>query len=526
MKKTRLVSLLLAVLLLLCAAMTAVAETEPMLSTEMDEPVRFSYLRPVWNEPTYEKGNDYEKMLFEAANVEIEASIIPVADFDSKLPIMLAGGTDVDVIWNPGPSNSAMKEIYDQGAFLALDDLLEKYPAVKEAVDQGVWDLTASADGKHYFFPSPLAAFVPFPIYYRTDVFEELGIQVPTTIDEFTDCLRAIKAGKPDMVPLTVNELFSYWYFQNVANAFGYNFGWMPDPEDETRIIPSNISDNFRDFLQWVHQLREEGLIDPDFLIAAGKRGADTFKAGNAAVICINWNSYTDMLLELRKNVPEAGIGVITSLTGPGGVSGAKNLTGYDRGFSININSADKADDIFKFLNWVYTEGYTINRYGFEGYTYNYDEEGNIVSISNDEREAGFKVSQVEPLQFPIKSADTMPNWKQYYNEYILKGLTAEDLDVMRLAFEDSVLNYSPDYDKFAYSATQASIGNVIASDYLTPAIEKLMIDPTADISVYDDAVQLWLTSGGSQIIDEVNEATADKSAPVFTYNYTGDDYR
>jgi len=526
MKKARLVSLLLALVLLLGLAVPAMAESEPMLSTELDEPVKFSYLRPVWGPPTYEKGNDYEKMLFEAANVEIDASIIPVADFDSKLPVLIAGGTDIDVIWNAGPANSAMREIYDQGAFLALDDLLEKYPDVKAAVADGVWDLTASSDGKHYFFPSPLSVFVPFPIYYRTDIFEELGLAIPTTVDELTECLRTIKAEKPDIIPLTVNELFSYWYFQNVANAFGYNFGWMPDPEDETRIIPSNITSNFRDFLEWINMLRKEDLIDPDFLIAAGKLGADTFKAGNAAVICINWNSYSDLLVELRKNVPYAGIGVITSIEGPGGVSGAKNLTGYDRGFSINVNSADKADDIFKFLNWLYTDGYTISRYGFEGYTYKYDEDGNIVSMSNDEREPGFQGPQVEPLSFPIKSDDTNPNWLDYYNQFIAKGLTAEDLDVMRLAFEDSVLNYSPDYDKQAYSPTQSSIGSVIASDYLTPTFEKLMIDPTADISIFDSAVEQWLANGGEQIIDEINEATAIKTAPVFTYEYTGPDYR
>ncbi|NLG24185.1 MAG: extracellular solute-binding protein, partial [Clostridiales bacterium] len=285
----KILTLLLA---LVMSALPALAGSEPMKSTEMDQPVKFSYLRPVWSAPTYEKGNDYEKMLFEAGNVEIDASIIAVADFDAKLPVLIAGGTDIDVMWNMGANNAVMRDIIGQGAFLALDDLLAKYPDVRDAVYPATWDLLTSDDGKHYFFPAPLAVFVPFPIYYRTDVFAELGLEIPTTIDEFTDCLRAIKAAKPDMIPLTVNELFSYWYFQNVANAFGFNFGWMPDPADETRIIPSNISEQFRNFLLWMHTLRQEGLIDPDHMIAAGKLGADTFKAGNAAVIAINWNSY------------------------------------------------------------------------------------------------------------------------------------------------------------------------------------------------------------------------------------------
>lgn len=525
MKKLRVLCLVVTLLMVFSALPAFTESAEPLKSTDMDEPIKFSYLRPVWNPPTYEKGNEYEKMFFEAANVEIESNIVPVADFDSKLPVMLAGGTNVDVIWNMGPNNPVMRDIYQQGAFLKLDELLDKYPAVKDAVYPATWDLLKSEDGQ-YFFPSPLSVFVPFPIYYRTDVFEELGLQVPTTVDELTECLRVIHAQKPDMVPLTVNELFSEWYFQNVANAFGYNFGWMPNPDKPEELIPSNISKNFRDFLEWLNLLRKEGLIDPDFKIAAGKLGADTFKAGNAAVICINWNSYRDLLNELKKNVPEAGIGVITSIEGPGGKSGAKNLTGYDRGFSININSADKADDIFKFLNWVYTDGYTINRYGFEGKTYNLDEDGNIVSIPNDEREGAFKVSNVEPFQFPLKSSDTMPNWLDEFNNFKAIGLTAGDLDVQRLAFEDSVANYSPDYGRETYSEANASMGTMLNEEYLKPAFEKLMIDPTADISIFDTAVEQWLVNGGQAIIDEVNANQADKSAPVYTYEYDGPDYR
>jgi putative aldouronate transport system substrate-binding protein len=368
--------------------------------------------------------------------------------------------------------------------------------------------------------------FTPFPIYYRADIIEELGLTIPTTIDEFTDFLRAIHSAKPDMVTLTTNELFSEWYFQNVYNAFGYNHGWMPDPNDPSRIVPSNTTKTFRDALEWLHLLRVEGLIDPDHMIAAGKRGADTFKAGNAVVICINWNSYLDLLTNLRKTVPEASIGLITSLKGPGGVSGADNASGYDRGFSINIRSANKADDIFRYLNWVYTDGYEINRYGFEGKTFTRDADGNYINIPNDQREPGFTQSNREPLSFPNRSADQTPNWLTYYNEYIQAGLTVEDVDLIRFAFEDSVQNYSANYDRQAYSKTMAEKGTQLEEEYLVPARNKIMIDPTADITLWDEAVKNWLAAGGQQIIDEINEAQKDKSKPIYTYEYTGPDYR
>ena len=560
MKKTRFIAMLL--VLSFCLAVTACnssstesttaagAETEKQTDKQTEEetekettdaetaaegqedegrggdPIAFSYLRPVWSNPTYEKGNEYEQMFSKIANVEISANIIPVADFNSKVIVMIAGGTDIDVIWNMGPGNPSIYDIIDQGAFLPLNDLLEKYPSTKDAIYDATWDRLVSPDGNYYFFPNPLNVFVPFPIYYRTDIIEELGLEIPTTIDEFTDFLRDIHEAKPEMVTFTTSELFSEWYFQNIYNAFGYNHGWMEDPDNPGTIIPSNITKYNKDALEWINLLRREGLIDPDYMIAAGKRGSDTFKAGNAAVIAINWDSYQDLMIELRKNVPEAGIGLITSLEGPGGISGADSLTGYDRGFSLNISAADKADDIFRFLDWVYTDGYIINRYGFEGKTYNVDDKGNIIVIPSDERDPAFNNSNVDPFKFPIRSEDTSPNWLNYYNDFMKNGLSVEDLEVMRFAYEDAVANYVPNLDKQTYSPTQAQIGTQLNEEYLRPAFEKLMIDPDADISIFDEAVEAWLANGGQAIIDEINAAQADKSAPVYNYENTGPDYR
>ncbi|GHU79298.1 hypothetical protein FACS1894191_1800 [Clostridia bacterium] len=464
-------------------------------------------------------------MFGEASNTEIDVSIMPVGDFNSKITVMLAGGTDIDVIWNMGPTNAGMYDIIEQGAFLALDDYLAEYPAVKEAIDQTTWDTQVSSDGKHYFFPNALAVFVPFPIYYREDVFEELGIAIPTTMDEFTDALRAIKAGKPDMIPFTHSSLTSEWYFQNIYAAYGYSHGWQPDPNDPTRIIPGVITDEYKEALSWLHLLRVEGLIDPDSMIAQGKRGSDTFKAGEAAVLCINWDSYLDLKTNLVKNVPTGTINILPPMKGPKGVTAAKNLTGYDRGYSINVASKDKAEDIFKFLNWAFTDGYDINRYGFEGKTYTVTPEGVKVGIPDDEREPDFVRANVEPMQFGLKSADTMPDWQARALSFQKAGLTIEEVDIMRRGFEESIANYIPDYDRFVYTPTRAAKNDGLNADYLTPAYQKVMIDPAAGIEVYEAAIEQWLANGGQQIIDEVNEAQKDKTAPVFKWEYTGPDY-
>ena len=127
---------------------------EPMLSTQLDTPVEFTYLRPVWGPATYEKGgSEFEKELESRANVQIEAQIVPVFDYEAKLPVMAAGGQLADVSWHAGPAWGPAVDLIDQGAFLPLDDYFEKDPAVAAALGDTLITLTRSPDGHNYFFP-------------------------------------------------------------------------------------------------------------------------------------------------------------------------------------------------------------------------------------------------------------------------------------------------------------------------------------------------------------------------------------
>ncbi len=490
--------------------------------------IEFSYLRPVWGPATYERGSDFEQMMFEKANVNIDVRIVPVFDYEAVFPTMIAGGTMADVMWHAGPQWGVASELIEQGAFLPLNDYLDRYPEVRAAVADGTWDLTRSPDGNNYFFPMPLSPFVPFPIYYRIDVFDELGLSVPQTIDQFVDALKVIRDRRPDLVPLTAHE-YSLWYFQNVGPAFGYGFwNWVPDPKNPDRIVPSNITQGHRDFLEWLQMLRREELIDPDYLIATGMLGVDKFTAGRAATMVGHWGGYADWVTELRRNEPDADVGFLPQMQGPAGPMGAVGLNGFDRGFSISSRSADKADGIFRFLSWYYTDGYEFMRWGVEGEMFEYNEQGDRIPILDEDRKPGFKRPNVEPLQFPLKSADVVPHhgqsWRDVYNTLKARGLD-DRIDMIRDMFETSAANVFPNYNRMTFSPTEAEIGSQLTAQYITPMQEQIVIDPDAPMSLFDEAIENWLRAGGAQIIQEVNEIQTDKSRPDIQYDYTGPEY-
>ncbi|MFE1646672.1 extracellular solute-binding protein [Microbacterium sp. P01] len=108
---------------------------------------------------------------------------------------------------------------------MPLDDLFAKYAddydlnAISESMRQGM-----SYDGKLYALPMQAQMFV---MAYRTDIFDELGLEVPKTFDDMITAAEAIKAaGKMDY-PIALPWLATSdvtTSFQAVMNSFGADF--------------------------------------------------------------------------------------------------------------------------------------------------------------------------------------------------------------------------------------------------------------------------------------------------------------
>ena len=496
-------------------AAPAAPTMEPMLSTEMAQPVKFSYLRPVWGPATHEKGAAYELDLFQRANVEIESQILPVFDWEVKIPVLAAGGNLADVTWHAGPAWGPAHDLIEQGAFLALDDYLERYPAVKEAIGDTLWTLTRSPDGHNYFFPMPLAAFVPFPMSYRTDLYDELGLSEPESLDELVEQLVKIKSDLPDMIPFTLHE-YSLWYFQNTATAHGYAWGnWVPAPGEDydnpNTIRMGRLMPEYKDFLLFVQSLRKKGVMDPDYMVTTGLKGIDKMQAGEVVVYETHWGTLPGDNRELRKTVPDGDISYMKQLMGPKQAQGALTLSGFDRGFSISVSAEKNTDNIFKFLNWVYTEGYDFMRYGVEGKTYTLSAEGIKVSIPNTERELGWQGQNIEPFGFPPKVVDVWPKWNELKITYAEYGIEEKLGDAIKM-FKTSADNAMPNWNHLTYSPTGGEKGSQLWQQYLKPMEDTFAIDPDFPPEAWDTAVNGYIQAGGDQIEKEVNEIQTDKS--------------
>lgn len=124
---------------------------------------------------------------FEAENpgIKIEPERISWDTYNQKLLTSIAGGYPPDVAqvklwWQP--------QLVEMGALLPLDDYIADWDG-KDDIHDRIWELTRHSDGKQYYMPLQMVILY---LYYRADMFEELGLAVPKTREEFLDVAKKL----------------------------------------------------------------------------------------------------------------------------------------------------------------------------------------------------------------------------------------------------------------------------------------------------------------------------------------------
>ena len=198
----------LAVLLAAAAVVTACApQTSSNSSSEKDEKsgtLRVWLFQEVGNKPkekvvdsvvaAFEKAHKGAKVDVEYIPIDTRAQRVKAAFNDPKSApdVMEYGNTDTAGYVKDGGLLDVTKE------FGAWSEAKDTDPTAKQSV---------TVDGKIYGSPFYVGVRA---LYYRTDVFKELGLQPPKTMDELASTARKIRAAKPDLYGLVVGGAYTY----------------------------------------------------------------------------------------------------------------------------------------------------------------------------------------------------------------------------------------------------------------------------------------------------------------------------
>lgn len=91
----------------------------------------------------------------------------------------------------------------------ALADISAQVGSVKDQFAAGVWDTVTLGTDTVYALPQDVG---PMMLYYRDDEFTRLGLQVPTTWEEFADTARAVRKASPKQYLTTFSSADPGWF--------------------------------------------------------------------------------------------------------------------------------------------------------------------------------------------------------------------------------------------------------------------------------------------------------------------------
>ena len=392
MKKILSVALVLA-LALSCLTGVALAAKEPTLKVLAVLDSRTPKLE------TY----GYFQQIEKDASVKIEWEYVLSSVWDEQKSLILASG-DLPDIFLGAKAMKTTDIVSNIEYFLPLDELIAEYgPDI-----QAMWAeypntriANTYPDGKTYSVghtmvnrPATEAA-----MYINKVWLQNLGLEMPTTVDELTEVLRAFRDndangnGDPnDEIPMIGRSLTSKYgpaamrgYFQ-ADNCIEYEL----TVGEDGKITYMPVTENYKAWVQWVHTLLSEGLLNSDVVTIDGTR-FKALQANEEAPLCgviMGWTAGNAGKWADQYEVLDIAEGPY----GKAYVAANKSnmLSGISGWAVVSITEACKEPEAaMRWINEFYKPMNGLQSYwGTKGVTFEENEDGTFSFLIDDERDA------------------------------------------------------------------------------------------------------------------------------------------
>ena len=319
--------------------------------------------------------------LMERTGVTITYLHPPTGQLNEQFNLILADGDLPDIMeytWQSYPGGP--QKAIEDGNILALNDIIDQYCPNLKAYLEAHPDVDRQCktdEGNYYMFPfvrGDDSLRVSTGLMIRQDWLNDLGLEMPTTIDEWHDVLTAFKTEKSATAPFafeyTTPSLRNNWPFMSAYNTTAEFY-----VGDDGKIHYGPAEENYKEFLATMNQWYKEGLLDPDMPTAqldqvsakmtSGASGASLGWIGSRMGVWTTAAKETDPNYDLEAApVPTLNKGE-TAKMGP-----MDNVVVNNGGAAITTRCKD-IEAAARLLDWAYSdEGHMYYNFGTEGESY------------------------------------------------------------------------------------------------------------------------------------------------------------
>lgn len=236
----------------------------------------------------------------EENGIEVEQTSAAVPDINQQLPVQLSSGTAADVFRvSPGySSNVAAGVLGGNGSLLDLSE-----SAWVGDIDDGTRAMS-DVDGVTYALPVGRNSLV---MAYNIEVFDELGLEVPTTWAELLDvCQVLLDAGRiPIAQGLAGGAIYLQFYVYALAGTLVY--GPEPDLDDQMRAGDVDFANHpaWTEVFEKYLDLRDRDFFTPDALGVPPEQALQSLATGDSGMALMT-NSGLPELYDYSEQGPEA----------------------------------------------------------------------------------------------------------------------------------------------------------------------------------------------------------------------------
>ncbi|MBX6385027.1 MAG: extracellular solute-binding protein [Microbispora sp.] len=357
-------------------------------------PVSFTILYN--NHPFYPIKNDwlFWSELTKRTNVTLQPSVVPLSDYENKRSLLIGAGDAPMIIPKTYPGQET--PFVASGAILPVSDYLDLMPNFKDKVAkwnlQPDLDTLRQADGRFYLLPGLHEDYwVDYSLVVRTDILEKLGLEIPQTLDDVHNMLRAMKKEYPDSYPFSdrwsnptpggalLNQILGLAY--GAHGGWGYLNGITWDYNAQ-KFAYTGAMEQYKQMLQFLHTLVEEKLLDPESFTQQDDQAIQKLVSGKSFVISGNAQTLVNEYRPpLKKANPDAKLVKIPLPIGPtGAIKSDATSTRLENGIMISKKARDSKNFVamMQFIDWLWysDEGQIFAKWGVEGTTYTRDASG------------------------------------------------------------------------------------------------------------------------------------------------------
>lgn len=455
--------------------------------------------------PTFSLENPTEESptltaLEEYTGKDIQVTWVPNSSYEDKFNVTMASGDLPELMIVTGKSAGFISSA-EKGAFWELSSYLKDYKNLSQADEQVLKN--SSVNGEIYGIYRGRDK-IRSVVIIRKDWLENLGLSMPTTIDEFYNVLKAFKEDDPDgngqddtygMVIPKWSGLGNGSPFDVIQIWFGAPNKWGEDKDGN--LIPDFTTSEFMDALKFMKKLYDEGLINKDFAVLDTADWNEPVVSGKAGIIIDTDSRARQIDTQIKEAYPNLGsvIDVVGTVSGPMGertipTSGYAGLIAIPK---QSVKTEEQLKDVLSFLDKLNDkEAQILLNNGVEGRNFKI-QDGKYVSLEADDKSLLYEHEALNQLAMSIPE-------NLSYNAREDNELNRKLTEIATAGEEIAVYNPAESLISKTYTQKGVQLDNIILDARVK------FISGQIDEKGFQDAVDLWFKSGGEDYVKEINK--------------------